>query len=424
MSWVDDGTYITRLRDIDDDTEELLWGEHTDNNFIRVAQTVAGTHTYAIPGGTTDYTPSDTDIDGAGVTHKMRVVLTGAMTTNLNYVLPQRSGRWTFFNNTTDGGGGPYTVTVKMASGTTVVLAHGERAIIASDGTNLVADLSESTILERAASVSGESGVYTAAPKLGQMIDIWVGTTGGTATAITATVADLFASALPSQFRVSGIWGTSAAGAATTFQINSLTAASLLAYGTTPWQGEFYAGQYFQLIYESGAFKIVNPQFNITPTGTVASCLRVAAPDGWVLWNDGTIGDASSNATTRAHADCVNLFGQLWDAMAAHPAQFAIYDSGGSASTQTTKGADWAAHKAIRMPAAMGRVLVAAGSGSGLTARTLGQTIGAETASHNHTQNLSPSLSFGSGGGIYSVVNAASASTIQPSVVLPLMIKL
>jgi hypothetical protein len=39
---------------------------------------------------------------------------------------------------------------------------------------------------------------------------------------------------------------------------------------------------------------------------------NVAAPTGWVLAIQGTIGNAASGGTIRAHADCANLFAHLW----------------------------------------------------------------------------------------------------------------
>ena len=43
-------------------------------------------------------------------------------------------------------------------------------------------------------------------------------------------------------------------------------------------------------------------------TGDVKITLKNVADSGWVIMNDGNIGDASSSATTRANADTQNLF--------------------------------------------------------------------------------------------------------------------
>lgn len=423
MSYSDDALYQLILRDIDDGTEPLLWGRHTDRNMIRVAETIAATHTYTIPPGTTSYTPTSGDIDtGAAVAHKSNVVLAGAMTTAMDYVLPQRSGRWFFRNGTTDGGGGPYAVTVKMATGATVVLNHGERAIIQSNGTDLTAFSSDSSTLTRMASAAVEADVYSSLPLLGNMIDVFIGTTGGTPTAITATAANLFDSALPDPCRLTGVWGTSSSGSPATLSINGLTAYPLYARGIDPALGVFYAGELFQALYTANAFHIINPRFNIIPTGLVAWYVGLTAPDGWVKMNDGTIGSAASNATNRAHVDCRLLFSQLWYTAQGNTT-FTIYDSAGVASTYTTEAADWAANKAITVPKVLGRAIVGAGAGFGLTSRSLGDLFGAETTVHNH--------GGGTGGANFDkdfqaivVINNATISTFQPSVALPLIIKL
>lgn len=121
-------------------------------------------------------------------------------------------------------------------------------------------------------------------------------------------------------------------------------------------------------------------------TGDVKLTLAAAAPVGWVLANDGSIGSATSGATTRANADCEDLFTLLWTNVSD---SYAPVSGGRGASA----AADWAANKTIGLTKMLGRALAVAGSGAGLTARALGQTVGAEThvldttemPSHNHT---------------------------------------
>lgn len=124
-------------------------------------------------------------------------------------------------------------------------------------------------------------------------------------------------------------------------------------------------------------------------TGDVKLTLKTTAPAGWVLANDGTIGSASSGATTRANADTEDLFTLLWTNVADAYAPVSG-GRGGSAA------ADWAANKTIGLTKMLGRALAVAGSGSGLTARSLGQTVGAEThvldtteiPAHTHTTSV------------------------------------
>jgi len=107
-------------------------------------------------------------------------------------------------------------------------------------------------------------------------------------------------------------------------------------------------------------------------TGDVKLTMKTAADAGWVLCNDGTIGDASSGGTTRANADCQALFTLLWTNVSNTWAPVSG-GRGGSAA------ADWAAHKTISLTKTLGRALAISGAGSGLSARALGQTTGAET---------------------------------------------
>jgi hypothetical protein len=59
---------------------------------------------------------------------------TGAITANINVVVPTQPQQWTVFNNTT----GAFTLTVKTNAGTGIVVASTKRAILYSDGTNVV----------------------------------------------------------------------------------------------------------------------------------------------------------------------------------------------------------------------------------------------------------------------------------------------
>lgn len=123
-------------------------------------------------------------------------------------------------------------------------------------------------------------------------------------------------------------------------------------------------------------------------TGDVKLTIKTTADSGWVLMNDLTIGNASSSATGRANADTEDLFTLLWNNTA--NAQCAV-----STGRGVSAAADYAANKTIALPKSLGRALAIYGSGSGLTARAMAETLGAEThqltsaemPSHTHTQN-------------------------------------
>ena len=70
--------------------------------------------------------------------------VSGAMSANVTYTLPIVSGglvaggQWIVNNTTTDGSGGPWTVTIASAAGgTSVVIPRNKPLIISSDGTNI-----------------------------------------------------------------------------------------------------------------------------------------------------------------------------------------------------------------------------------------------------------------------------------------------
>lgn len=131
-------------------------------------------------------------------------------------------------------------------------------------------------------------------------------------------------------------------------------------------------------------------------TGDLRLTLKTTATTGWVMFNDGTIGDASSGAS-RANADTEDLFTLIFDNIA--DANAPILTSAGAATTraaQTNAATAWAAHCRISLPKALGRALAVAGAGSGLTSRALGVVAGAEAVTlstseipaHNHTANV------------------------------------
>jgi microcystin-dependent protein len=132
-------------------------------------------------------------------------------------------------------------------------------------------------------------------------------------------------------------------------------------------------------------------------SGDVKLTLKSSADTGWVLCNDGTIGSASSGASTRVNDDTSALFQLLWNNISN---TYAPVSGGRGASA----AADFAAHKTIALTKMLGRSLAIAGTGAGLTTRALGQNLGAENIilaeanlpshshgvsdpGHNHTLN-------------------------------------
>ncbi|MDQ3833619.1 MAG: hypothetical protein M3315_08285 [Actinomycetota bacterium] len=60
---------------------------------------------------------------------------TGALTGNINVIVPLTDGaEWLIYNNTS----GAFTLTVKGATGTGIAVGQGKRALLYCDGTNVV----------------------------------------------------------------------------------------------------------------------------------------------------------------------------------------------------------------------------------------------------------------------------------------------
>jgi hypothetical protein len=146
---------------------------------------------------------------------------------------------------------------------------------------------------------------------------------------------------------------------------------------------------------------------------------------GWVKANDGTLGNASSGATTRANADTADLYALLWNTFS--DSLCPVSTGRGASAT-----ADFAANKTITLTKALGRALVVAGAGSGLTSRTLGDVAGTETHTHTGTTNSggSPTSNVGGGGTDVAgqshahVFTTAAGSSMQPSAFVNVFIKL
>jgi hypothetical protein len=113
------------------------------------------------------------------------------------------------------------------------------------------------------------------------------------------------------------------------------------------------------------------------------------AQKGWVAMNDGSIGSASSGATTRANIDTFCLYKTIWDGVSDTYAPVAT-------GRGATASADFNSNKALTLPRSLGRALAGAGAGSGLTSRALGEYLGSEThtlsiaemPAHNHPNSV------------------------------------
>lgn len=142
--------------------------------------------------------------------------------------------------------------------------------------------------------------------------------------------------------------------------------------------------------------------------GDIKAALSATAPPGYLAMNDGSIGSPTSGATTRANVDTFPLYSMLWNSISN---TWAPVSTGRGASAV----ADFQANKTLTMPASLGRALAGAGSGSGLTARVLGQSLGTETISISdmpaHTHPPLSSSQFIAGGPPHSAGGSGTSWT-------------
>lgn len=150
------------------------------------------------------------------------------------------------------------------------------------------------------------------------------------------------------------------------------------------------------------AAKVFGPR-----SGSISIGMDTFRP-GWVLMNDNTIGNSSSNATGRAAEDTFLLFSKIWNTVSNTYAQ--LYDSTGAPIARGASAAvDYAANNAIALTKALGRVFAGANpaAGGGLPARAPGQFEGEVT--HTLTINEMPRHQHTLGGGLVASGGALGA---------------
>lgn len=213
---------------------------------------------------------------------------------------------------------------------------------------------------------------------------IWGGTAGGTGDALTFTLTPAITAYVAGQaFRFKS---AAANTIATTVAINGLATKAVQINGVALVANDIVANNWYQILYDGAAFQLQQlgtpSQFtsaaalalagSLFTTGDVKLSIKTVADTGWVLMNDTTIGNAASAATGRANADTVGLFTLLYN-------NTVNGDCAVSGGRGANAAADYAANKTIALPKALGRALASFGTGSGLTARTMGAIIGGET---------------------------------------------
>lgn len=110
------------------------WGTPLNDNFGYLDSALGGTTSKNVTGvGTTPVVLTTAEY------RSLILNFTGELTANVTYQIPTTvGGDWIVVNGTTDGTGGPYTLTIgNSAGGASVVVAKASRQLVYSDGTNV-----------------------------------------------------------------------------------------------------------------------------------------------------------------------------------------------------------------------------------------------------------------------------------------------
>jgi hypothetical protein len=226
---------------------------------------------------------------------------------------------------------------------------------------------------------------------------------GGTSDAITATYTPALTALNDGQlcfFRATAANTTTTP----TFSPNGLGPNTITEQGGAPLTPGDIPGNLAEMIlrYNSAntRWELLNPAALGTPTsGHVAFTLATTAPSGWLMFDDTTMGDASSGAN---HASNANLavFTLLFNGVSDTNAP--LLTSTGAATTRAAQGtaaAAWAANCRMSLPKTLGRALGVAGAGAGLTSQALGGAVGANSVNiaQSGLPNVAPSFAGATG---------------------------
>lgn len=122
---------------------------------------------------------------------------------------------------------------------------------------------------------------------------------------------------------------------------------------------------------------------------------------GWVIMNDGTIGNTASGATTRANIDTFQLFDLIWNLFQPNQSLAPMFTSAGvPVAYGADSVTDFIANRRLSLTRNAGRVMAGVGTGAGLTARSIGEFTGAQVntiasmPSHSHSATFNNAIAF------------------------------
>lgn len=263
------------------------------------------------------------------------LVLTGALTANINLIFPASSGAWVVRNQTT----GNFTITCKTANGTGVVVSQGYSNALWGDGANLYAEQSDwANIALTGTPTAPTAAIGTSTTQLSNCAFVLANilaqsatafTSGGAAPNFTLSPAPALAAYAANQrYRVK----FHAAGAGNdTLNVSQLGAKLLKQYDDSGAKvaAVIKANQLADVEFDGVDFVILDPlPSSGSPAGEVTYFARNTPPAGWLKANGaavsrttyaalfaviGTVFGAGDGATTFNLPDLRGEFVRGWD---------------------------------------------------------------------------------------------------------------
>lgn len=242
----------------------------------------------------------------------------------------------------------------------------------------------------------------------------WVAA-GGTVDAITAAYSPAITGLVDGQICYVRALGANAT-TTPTFSPNGLAPRTITKAGGTALAVADIGGALYEMILRynlaNTRWELLNPSLaalatavaNTFSTGDTKLTYKTTPDSGWLMFDDGTYGSATSGSSNSNSALNQNLFTLMFNSISDTAAP--ILTSTGSATTRAAQGtaaAAWAANCRMSLPKTLGRALAVAGAGSGLTSRPLGSIVGEEnhllTAGEVPTINSSGTITVTVAGG-------------------------